>query len=218
MSVRPIVASPDRSDAQRGLAEALETLGLIHDRAQLDALLTLAELLLAWGSRINLTGHRTLEAIISGLVVESAALIRELPEAESLADIGSGAGFPGLPIGILRPACRVTLVEARERRHHFQRAAIRKLRLENVTPLRGRAEVLTPIPHAAAISQAMARPELALTWMIPWVRAGGRILIPGSAVPPAIAIRTGVTHETTTRYRVPGSGRERTLWVGRITE
>jgi 16S rRNA (guanine527-N7)-methyltransferase len=213
---RPTTSAGERAAAARDLAAALEHLQLDVDASQRAALLALAELLLVWGARINLTGHKTFATIVQGLVIESAALTRELPQIDSLADLGSGAGFPGLPIAILRPDCRVTLVEARERRYHFQKAAIRELGLENAFPLRGRAEVLTPVPHAAAIAQAMAQPERALVWMVPWVREGGRVLIPGSSAPPTIVPQPGVVAEVPAHYRVPGSERERTLWIGRV--
>ena len=215
MSDKPTIEARERVEARRNLITALAQLDLSVSASQLDGLLALAELLFVWRSRINLTGHKTLAAIVQGLLIESAALTRELPEIESLADLGSGAGFPGLPIAILRPDCRVTLVESRERRHHFQRAAVRELGLDNVLPLRGRAESVTAVPHAAAIAQAMARPELALILMRPWVQDGGHIVIPGASTPPLRTPQRGVVFETLARYRVPGSERERTLWIGR---
>jgi len=206
----------DRSEARRDLATALGQLNLEFDTAQLGQLLALAELLDTWGARINLTGHKTFSAIIQGMVIESAALTSALPESRNLADLGSGAGFPGLPIAILRSDCHVTLVEAREKRHHFQRAAIRELGLENVSALRGRAETLNPTPHAAAIAQAMAQPEKALAWMLPWVEKGGQVLIPGTATPPRIEPRKDVVFERSVHYTVPKSKRDRTLWIGRV--
>ncbi len=181
---------------------------------QVDALLALARLVERWGQRINLSGHRTLDAIVRGLVLEAAALGSALPELESIADLGSGAGFPGLPLAILRPGCRLTLIEARERRHHFQRSAARELALENVYPLRGRAETLEPAPHAAVVAQAMAQPAQALAWMRPWAAPGGLLVLPGSETAPQLPRVEGISHEATLRYRVPCSGRHRTLWIG----
>ena len=110
--------------------------------------------------------------------LDAAALTAQLPEIASLADIGSGAGFPGLPFAILRADCRVTLVESRERRHHFQRQVIRQLGLDNVRAELGRAEALEPSLHAAAIAQAVARPADALPLLLPWVEIGGLLLFP----------------------------------------
>jgi len=213
----PTIEAQERTAARHDLTRALDELEFDVTQSRVDALLALAELLHAWGARINLTGHKTLAAVVRGLVVESVALTRALPELESLADLGSGAGFPGLPIAILRPNCRVSLVEARERRHHFQKAAVRELGLDNVSPLLGRAESLTPVPHTVAIAQAMARPDRALSWMLPWVARGGRVVIPGPATLPSISPPRGVVFEASARYRIPGSERERTLWIGRAS-
>jgi 16S rRNA (guanine527-N7)-methyltransferase len=146
------------------LLEGAAELRLDLGAGRAEALLELAGLLVAWGGRINLTGHRDQEAVVRGLVLEAGALLVHAPEFSSLADLGSGAGFPGLPIAVLRPDVEVTLVESRLRRHHFQRAAIRELGLAKVRPLRGRAEVLAPTPHQAVVAQAMARPARALGW------------------------------------------------------
>ncbi len=97
------------------------------DAGQLEALYELARTLEAWGQRINLTGHRDLEAILLRLIADAMALHCKIPKLESLADLGSGAGFPGLPFAILRPQTSITLVDARERRQHFQKAAARRI-------------------------------------------------------------------------------------------
>ena len=164
---------------------------------------------------MNLTGHRSLEAIIERLILDAAALAQVLPEFGSLADLGSGAGLPGLPIAILRPQCGVTLVESRERRHHFQRAAVREIGIPNARPLRGRAEQLEAKPHAAVIAQALARPERALVWMVRWAEPGGLLLIPGGNTPIRVPELPEVTFETCLRYRAPGRTSDRTIWVAR---
>lgn len=197
------------------LCAGLEELSL--DPGLSESLATLCELLARWGARMNLTGHRTPEAIAQRLVLDALALGAALPLAaqESLADLGSGAGFPGLPLAILWPACRVTLVEARERRHHFQRAAIRTLGLRRVTPRRGRLEDLAPDPHAVVVAQALAQADQAVTWMLPWVAPGGWIVLPRSADAPSLTTPPGLEQASTASYRVPLGGPERTVWLAR---
>jgi 16S rRNA (guanine527-N7)-methyltransferase len=197
------------------LARGLAELGLEATALQRDALLDLARLVERWGARMNLTGHRDLIEIVKGLVLGSAALVAQLPEIESLADLGSGAGFPGLPMAILRPRCRVTLVEARLKRHHFQRAAVRALGLGNATPILGRAEELEPAPHAAAVAQAVSRPDAALELMIPWIAPGGLGILPGGPEPPRVA-HPRASEVRLVRYRVPCGGPERSLWLAVI--
>lgn len=148
-------------------------------------------------------------------MLDAAALAQHLPAVPSLVDLGSGAGFPGLPIAVLRSECSVLLVEAREKRHHFQRAAVRELRLANAQTLLGRAEQLEPRPRAVVIAQAIAEPSLALRWMLPWAEVGGWLALPGGEEPPEIAPDPSIALERVARYRVPGGGPARTLWLGR---
>lgn len=198
------------------LDSGLEELGLAPPAPVRQALLALAELLSAWSQRINLTGHRSPEAIVGRLILDAAALGQVLPPAPRLVDLGSGAGFPGLPLAVLRPSLQVLLVEARERRHHFQRAAIRKLSLDNVAALRGRAEQLTPRPAPLVIAQAVAAPDPALALARPWLEAGGWVGIPGSDRSPGPRARPAwIVEVRSLAYRVPGGGPERRLWLGR---
>jgi len=209
----------DSAEAARSLLiEGLDELPLAATAHQLDTLLKLAQLLDQWSKRINLTGHRTAPAIVRRLILDAAALTAQLPEIASLADIGSGAGFPGLPFAILRADCRVTLVESRERRHHFQRQVIRQLGLDNVRAELGRAEALEPSLHAAAIAQAVARPADALPLLLPWVEIGGLLLFPGSnPAPPIPDADPRARFEPCATYKVPLGGAERTLWSARKT-
>jgi len=206
----------DSAAARSLLTEGLSELALPITENQLSRLLELALLLAHWSKRINLTGHRTVAEIVRKLILDAAALTAQLPELASLADIGSGAGFPGFPVAILRPNCRVTLVESRERRHHFQRQAIRQLGLDNACAELGRAEALEPALHSAAIAQAVAKPVDALPLLLPWVESGGLLLFPGSNPPPRVPMDDPrVCFERVATYRVPLGGALRTLWNAR---
>ena len=200
--------------ARQRLKRGLDELGWAAERGQIDQLLSLAELLEAWGQRINLTGHQSQAEIVSRLLLEAVALLTAAPAFESLVDLGSGAGFPGLPVAILLPDVQVTLVDSRQRRHHFQRAAIRELGLENVRTELGRVEELAAVEHHAGVAQAMAKPNQVVAWMLPWVRPSGWLLVPGAENPPRIEAKPGIRLETIRRYRLPGNGAARTLWIG----
>ncbi len=197
------------------LAEGLAALRLGATADQVAALLELARLVVGWGQRMNLTGHRTAEEVVRRLILDAAALLAAAPRFASLADLGSGAGFPGLPIAILRPDVRVMLVDSRERRHHFQRAACRKLGLRNVEPLRGRLEELDASPHGAVLAQALAQPRQALEWMRPWAAPGGWLLIPSTVDGPELPGSDGLAAAHVRAYAVPGGARRR-LWLGRV--
>jgi 16S rRNA (guanine527-N7)-methyltransferase len=150
---------------------------------------------------------------VARLILDAVALSARLPEVPSLVDLGSGAGFPGLPIAVLHPGCSLLLVEAREKRHHFQRAALRELGLANVEAVLGRAERLAPRPRAAVIAQAVAEPSKALEWMLPWAEPGGWLAIPGGERPPEVGSSPFLGPGRVIVYRVPCGGPPRTLWL-----
>jgi len=205
------VSAATREALERGLAQ----LELEASPAQFESLCALAQRVAAWGERINLTGHRGELAVVRRLVLDAAALLRAAPPCASLADLGSGAGFPGLPIAILRPEIRVTLVEARQRRHHFQRAVCRELGLANVSAVWGRAEDVAPTPHGAVVAQAVAQADRVLAWMLPWAEPNGWLLIPGGEQPPKPTATRGLCGIEVRPYQVPESGPARTLWLAR---
>ena len=154
--------------------------------------------------------------MVRRLILDAAALDASLPwEIGTLADVGSGAGFPGLPLAILHPERTVRLVEARERRHHFQRMAVRALGLGNVETYHGRAESLAPCPGDAAIAQGAARPPCAAALLLPWVRPEGWLIVPGSSRAPRVGEPPGVGSQGIVRYQVPLGGAARSFWWGR---
>jgi len=99
------------------------------------------ELLVRWNARLNLTSIRNLEDAVVRHYCESLFFAHHLPEgAAKVLDFGSGAGFPGIPMAILRPELQVTLAESHQRKAVFLRECSRELR--NVTVSAKRAEEL----------------------------------------------------------------------------
>lgn len=200
-----------------GLEAVLETglreLGGAPTAAEVERWAGLARVLDRWSRRINLTGHQGPLAIARRLLLEAAALHRVLPPARTLADLGSGAGIPGLPLALSRPDCQVWLVESRERRHHFQRAAVRELGLENVHPLRGRVEALEPRRCEGVVSQAFAKAPRALGWMVPWCASGGWVAIAsGPELDTAALVHPDLGPGRLVPYAAP-SGPARAAWI-----
>jgi 16S rRNA (guanine527-N7)-methyltransferase len=202
-------------EARDLLAAGFGELSLNITESQRESLWKLAQLLEKWSKGVNLTGHRTVDQIVRRLILDAAALLAQLPEFPTLADVGAGAGFPGFPIAILRPECHVTLVESRRRRHHFQREVIRQLDLANTSAVLGRAEALEPVPCAAAIGQAVSPPAELLPLLMPWTEPDGLLLFPGGAEPAAVPDDERVRFESCVHYSVPCGGPERTLWIAR---
>jgi 16S rRNA (guanine527-N7)-methyltransferase len=106
---------------------------------QVQALEQHYELLVRWNQKINLTAIRTLQEAVERHYAESLFLGAHLPPGLlQVADVGSGAGFPGIPVAVLRRDCVVTLVESHQRKAVFLREASR--RLSNVRVIAKRAE------------------------------------------------------------------------------
>jgi len=201
------------------IARGLEMLLSSADPHRVDQLTRLSMLLAQWAPRMNLTGHRDPMEIASRLVLDAAGLVACIPELDALsdvADLGSGAGFPGLPIAILRPHLSVVLVESREKRHHFQREARRQLGLERVTPVLGRSDEVDPRACDAVVAQAMAQPAAALAAMRSWTRDGGLLILPASETavrPDAPGFAESIERRD---YRVPFTGVARQVWLVRV--
>jgi 16S rRNA (guanine527-N7)-methyltransferase len=102
------------------------------------------DLLMKWNARMNLTAVRDPEQIVQRHFGESLFAARQLqlwrPDATSLADLGSGAGFPGLPIKMWDPKLNLTLIESHEKKATFLREAVRTLEMTDAQVLNARAQ------------------------------------------------------------------------------
>ena len=124
-----------------------------HDAARLRQLL---EELAHWNRRFNLTGLTDLESMISHHVLDSLAVHRYL-HGTAIADVGTGAGFPGLPLALVNPERRFTLIDSNGKKIRFVSHAVRVLGLMNVEPLQARVETLRPQrPFDTVLARAFA--------------------------------------------------------------
>jgi len=105
--------------------------------AQINQLEQHYNLLIKWNKVLNLTSVRKVEEIVERHYCESIFMGLHLPAgALTVGDVGSGAGFPGIPIGIVRPECKVSLIESHQRKCVFLREATRELKNVQVLPIR----------------------------------------------------------------------------------
>ncbi|HWF99070.1 MAG TPA: 16S rRNA (guanine(527)-N(7))-methyltransferase RsmG [Steroidobacteraceae bacterium] len=138
---------------------------LVHDAAALGVALTehdaarlrqLLEELSHWNQRFNLTGLSDLESMVSHHVLDSLAVHRYLQGA-AIADVGTGAGFPGLPLALVNPERRFTLIDSNGKKIRFVSHAVRSLGLMNAEPLQARVEALRPErPFDTVLARAFA--------------------------------------------------------------
>lgn len=110
---------------------------------QLASISTYIDILLRWNERMNLTAVRDPEEIVTRHWGESLFAAQQLlgsREGPAVADVGSGAGFPGLALALYAPSVQVTLIEAQQRKATFMKEAARTITLTNVNIFAGRAE------------------------------------------------------------------------------
>jgi len=115
------------------------------------------ELVERWNRRHNITGYRGCQALIDGGLLVSLAALPLLPDCPAGLDVGSGAGFPALPLAIAQPDRRWLLVEPRRKRSSFLLEAVHQLGLSQVTVRQARLEELEDRGHALITSRAIAR-------------------------------------------------------------
>lgn len=170
------------------LVEGAAALGLALDGGQLAAFARLRDLLIEWNTRFNLTAITAPEEIATRHFLDSLTCVLAVPmerRAASLRalDVGSGAGFPALPLAIAFPHWRVTSLEATGKKVRFQEAACAELGLRNVRPLAGRAEEVARQPaqrghYDLVVARAVAALPTLLEYCCPFVRASGLCVLP----------------------------------------
>lgn len=139
-----------------------------------------AELLAGPGVERGLLGPREVDRLWERHLINCAAVGELLDPAERVADIGSGAGLPGIPLALARPDLHLVLVEPLLRRSEFLREAVDELGLDDVTVIRGRAEDPSVLAEAGerdvVVSRAVASLDKISRWSLPLLRAGGRMV------------------------------------------
>ena len=135
----------EQERAETLLAGCRQLLGEEPAAGPRDRLLAYLELLDHWNRAYNLTAVRDVEEMIPRHVFDSLAVLPWL-QTESLLDAGSGAGLPGIPLAIMRPAMQVTLLDSAGKKVRFLRHARRELGLDNVFPVQDRLEAFEPDP------------------------------------------------------------------------
>lgn len=138
-------------------------------------------LLVDWNTRINLTAITAPEEVAAKHFADSLLPMDRIPMGASLIDLGTGAGFPGLPLRIMRPDLRVTLLDSLQKRVGFLQAVCEALGLTDVECLHARAE---DAAHAAlrarfdvATARAVAQVRILCEWTLPFLQVGGLALL-----------------------------------------
>ena len=135
-----------------------------------------ADLLVSEGELRGLIGPRELPRLWERHLLNCAVISELIPEGSREADIGSGAGLPGLVVAIRRPDLELTLIEPMARRTDFLSEAVAALELDNVTVLRARADDVSDEVFDVVTSRAVAPLDRLGRWSLPLVVSGGVML------------------------------------------
>lgn len=139
-------AMSDRDPLRQRLCAGLAALHLDLPEAAVAQLLAYVGLLQRWNAAYNLSAVRDPAEMVTRHLLDSLAIAAYVRGA-TLADLGSGAGLPGLPLAIAAPARQVTLVDSNGKKARFLRAAVRELGLGNVRVIEDRVEAVTGTFH-----------------------------------------------------------------------
>ena len=165
------------------LQRGARALGVRLRQAQLAMFASLEDALTQWNRQVNLTGIVEPDQIELKHFIDSLTLVPHLPSwlplhNPRLIDVGSGPGFPGLPLAIAMPHLHVTLLEATGKKVTFLHHAVELLGLENARPLHGRAEEAGRLldhreAYDVAVVRALAGTSALTELLLPLVRVGG---------------------------------------------
>lgn len=172
------------------------------------------ELLLKWNAKISLTAIRDPREIVRRHFGESLFAGAQLdPKPHTrLADLGSGAGFPGLPIAVLRPEIKVTLIESKQKKVAFLREVIRNAQIGNASIYAGRAEDVSNRSQIVTL-RAVEKFESVLPIAASLLEAHGELALLIGAAQAQIATTKLLHFEWKEPVSIPES-RERVLFMG----
>ena len=183
------------------------------------------DLLLEWNEKINLTAITEENEIILKHFIDSMTLLEYIEDNASIVDVGTGAGFPGIPISIVRDDTKVTLVDSLNKRINFLEDVISKIELKNIKAIHSRAEDFGRNKQSResfdiSVSRAVANLSVLVEYLLPLVKVGGKcICMKGSEVEEEIteakfAIKElGGKIESIDEFCLPGTDIKRNIIV-----
>ena len=153
---------------------------MFHDK-QIQQFYEYMQLLREWNTKINLTAIIEPEEIIVKHFIDSLTVLPYLNQADSIIDVGTGAGFPGIPIKIAKNEIKVTLLDSLNKRINFLKDVIEKLNLSNIQTIHSRAEDAASSEefrqkYDIAIARAVAPLNILLEYLLPFIKIGGKVI------------------------------------------
>ena len=162
------------------LYQSCKEMGIVLNSTQIQQFMLYQKLLLEWNKNINLTAITEEREIILKHFVDCVSVVPHIAmtEGTSVIDVGTGAGFPGIPIKIVCPSISLTLLDSLQKRVVFLNEVVTKLSLQNVNCIHERAECAAKENHYRqqydyCVSRAVANMNVLLEYCLPFVKIGG---------------------------------------------
>jgi 16S rRNA (guanine527-N7)-methyltransferase len=202
-------------DERSTLLAGARELAVSLDDAAATALLRLLDELAHWNRAYNLTAITDREQMLTHHLLDSLS-VASFVQGNTLADVGTGAGFPGLPLAVIAPQRRCVLMDSNGKKQRFVAHAARTLGLTNVEALHARVEDVRPAQaFDTVIARACAALPQLLAWVAPLCGPATRVLAMKGRLPDAeiAAVTAPWVIEQTVPLRVPGLNEERHLII-----
>lgn len=167
----------ERTNFYKKMAEESEKIGIKLPDEQLNEFYEYMQLLLEWNEKMNLTAITDPEEVIKKHFVDSITIKKYIKEENRLIDVGTGAGFPGIPLKIVDKSIKLTLLDSLNKRINFLNEIIEKLNLKEVNTIHSRAEEYAKNKvresYDVAVSRAVADLPILLEYLMPYVKLNG---------------------------------------------
>ncbi len=163
------------------LNEYLKEINIESDDKQLEEFYKYMNLLLEWNEKINLTAITEPDEIILKHFVDCGTILKMLDNNSKIIDLGTGAGFPGIPLKILNKELDITLMDSLNKRIIFLDEVIKELKLDKIKTVHSRAEDLARIEeyresYDIVLSRAVANLPVLLEYTLPFLKKGGKCI------------------------------------------
>lgn len=167
----------EKTNFYKKMAEESEKIGIKLPDEQLNEFYEYMQLLLEWNEKMNLTAITDPEEVIKKHFVDSITIKKYIKEENRLIDVGTGAGFPGIPLKIVDKSIKLTLLDSLNKRINFLNEIIEKLNLKEVNTIHSRAEEYAKNKaresYDVAVSRAVADLPILLEYLMPYVKLNG---------------------------------------------
>ena len=169
------------SNFNENMKKLMNEIGVDITEKQVSKFYDYMNLLLEWNEKINLTAITKPDEIVLKHFVDCLTIQKYIEDNKKIVDIGTGAGFPGVPLAIMNDRCRFTLVDSLNKRINFLNEIKDKLNLRNVSAIHSRAEEFDQNKmyrenFDIAVSRAVANLCVLSEYLLPAVKVGGKVI------------------------------------------